>query len=109
MLLLSAHGRLPDNSRPICLVHKEDVHKYFIKLRLHKLRRAPLLGLLSGRTGSTSPTPCAVTTPCVPPLGLLSGRTGSTSTTSCAATTRLPATGSLHQQRRAPQLPISQP
>jgi hypothetical protein len=57
MLIVSAHERLPDNSRPVCLVHMEDVRKYcFIKLQLHKLRRAPPLGLLSGRTGSTSPT-----------------------------------------------------
>jgi hypothetical protein len=40
-------------------------------------------------------------------LNLLSGRTGSTSATPCAATTRLPVASAIHHLRRAPRLLVT--
>jgi hypothetical protein len=96
MLIVSAHERLPDNSRLVCLVHTEDVHKYhFIKLQLHQLGRALPHDLLSSRTGSTSPTSCAATTRLPVALALHS-------TTLCTATTRLSVARALLQPCHVP-------
>jgi hypothetical protein len=88
--------------------------------RVPWLLHAPLLDLLYGRTGSTSATPCAATSPTATsalprlrrlswllhalPLDLLYSRTGSTSAMPCAATTSTMATSALPRIRRAPWL-----
>jgi hypothetical protein len=74
------HGRLPDNSRQIFLVHTEDVHApRLLVTRPHRLYINHVV-----RRDHSSP-----------------GRTKSTSTTSCAATTRRPVAPALLRLRRA--------
>jgi hypothetical protein len=78
---MHTHGRLPDNSRPIYLVHTEDAH-------------APrLLVSQQHRLYFGHAVRCDYSSP---------GRTGSTSTLPCAASTRLLTAAALHRLRRTP-------
>jgi hypothetical protein len=85
---MHTHGRLPDNSRPIFLVHTEDVHApRLLFTRPHRLYINHVVRRdhsSPGRTNSTSTTSCAVTTR--RPVC-----TGSTAPTSCIRTRRLDA------------------
>jgi hypothetical protein len=82
LFAMHTHGRLPDNSGPICLVHTEDVHAP----RLLVSQQHQLYFGHAVRCDYSS-----------------ADRTGSTSTSPCAASTRLPAAAALYRLRRTPR------
>jgi hypothetical protein len=99
-----------ENPRPTLAAHQKRTQV--------ELRCAPRL-LVSGRTRSTSTSPCAATTRLRPHALYVDlvvrreysspGHSGSTSTSPCIATTRHPAARALRQPCRAPRVLVSRP
>jgi hypothetical protein len=78
---MHTHGRLPDNSRPICLVHTEDVHApRLLVSQQHQL-------YFGHAVHHDYPSP---------------GHTGSTLTLPCTTSTRLSTAAALHRLRCTP-------